>query len=232
MKAIARLSLAELTLLARDPGSLFFMVAFPMMLLVLNSGNDRLDIFVPSYMAMILAIGGIAALPGIMATYRERKVLRRLATTPVSPFALLAGQVVAQLVMGLAGSLIVVGTGVLAFGVDLPAHPLMLALSFVLCALTCCAIGFVIAAIAPRGRVADLLGMLVMFPMIFLAGAAIPREGLPEPLRRIGDYLPLSQGVTALRESWFGAPTATPLLILAGIIVVSTAVAAALFRWE
>ncbi|MFG3441382.1 ABC transporter permease [Nonomuraea sp. NPDC047897] len=232
MKGFVRLSLTELRLLARDPGSLFFMVAFPLMLLVLNSGNDRLDLFVPGYLAMIVAIGGMSGLPGIMATYRERKVLRRLATTPVSPVALLAGQVVAQLVMGLTGSLIVVGAAVVGFGAPAPGHPLMLAVAFLLCALMTCAIGFLIAAVAPRARVAELLGMLVMFPMIFLSGAAIPSEGLPEQMRRIGDHLPLTQGVTALREGWLGTPTALPLLVLAGIIVAGTAVAAALFRWE
>jgi len=134
--------------------------------------------------------------------------------------------------MALAGSVLVAAVGVLGFGVDLPAHPLRLALAFLLCALMCYAVGFVIAALAPRARVAELMGLLLMFPMIFLAGAALPREGLPEAMRRIGDYLPLTQGVTALRESWLGTPAAMPLLILSGIIVVGTAVAAALFRWE
>lgn len=232
MKAFVQLSLGELRLLARDPASLFFMLAFPLMLLVLNSGNDRLEIFVPGYMAMILATGGLSALPGIMATYRERKVLRRLAATPVSPILLLAGQVVAQLVMGIAGSAIVVAAGVLGFGAPLPGHPAMLAVAFLLCALMTYAVGFVIAALAPRARAAEAMGLLALFPMIFLGGAAIPREGLNEELRQIGEYLPLTHGVTALREGWFGTPTAPPLLILGGIIVVGTALAVALFRWE
>ncbi|MFD9943447.1 ABC transporter permease [Nonomuraea sp. NPDC059023] len=232
MRAFVQLSLNELRLLARDPGSLFFMVAFPLMLLVLNSGNKRLEIFLPSYMAMILAIGGIAALPGIVATYRERKVLRRLAVTPISPVMLLGAQVSAQVVMGLVGSLVVIGAGMVVFGVAPPAHPLPLVLAFALSALMTCAIGFVIAAVAPRARTADLLGLTVMFPMIFLAGAAIPREGLPETLRTVGDYLPLTQAVTAMREGWFGTPAAPPLLLLTGIIIVCTAIAAFTFRWE
>jgi ABC-2 type transport system permease protein len=232
MKAFAHLSVTELRLLAREPGSLFFMVAFPSMLLVLNGGSNQLEIRVPGYLAMILAIGGISALPAILATYRERKVLRRLATTPISPFVLLTAQIVAQLAMALAGAAIVTGVGVIGFGVDLPAHPAPLALAFVLSALMCYAIGFVIAALAPRARTAELIGLLVMFPMIFLAGAAIPRGGVPEAMRAIGDYLPLTHAVTALRESWSGTPTLPPLLILSGIIVLGTAVAVALFRWE
>ncbi|TYB68520.1 ABC transporter permease [Nonomuraea sp. PA05] len=232
MKALAHLSVSEVRLLSRELSTLFFMVAFPAMLLVLNAGSDRLELFVPGYLAMILAIGGISTLPAIMASYRERKVLRRLATTPVSPLTLLTAQIAAQLVMAVAGAAILAGVAVAAFGVAPPAHPAALTLAFVLCALMCYAIGFVIAAVAPRARTAELMGMVVMFPMIFLAGAAIPREGLPEPLREIGGYLPLTQGVTALRESWFGAPAPMPYLVVSAIIVVGTAIAAAVFRWE
>ncbi|UBU10701.1 ABC transporter permease [Nonomuraea gerenzanensis] len=232
MKAFAHLSATELRLLSRDPATLFFMVAFPAMLLLLNGSNDRLEVFVPGYLAMVLAIGGISTLPGVMASYRERKVLRRLATTPISPLVLLTAQIAAQLVMALAGAAILIGVAMLGFGVAPPAHPAALVLSFVLCALMCYAIGFVLAALAPRARTADLMGLLVMFPMIFLAGAAIPREGVPGELREIGAYLPLTQGVTALRESWLGDPAPMPFLILSAIIVLGTAIAVALFRWE
>ncbi|GAA2899087.1 ABC transporter permease [Nonomuraea rubra] len=232
MKAFTHLSASELRLLSRDPGTLFFMVAFPAMLLLLNGSNDNLEVFVPGYLAMVLAIGGVSTLPGVMASYRERKVLRRMATTPVSPFLLLTAQIAAQLVMALAGAAILIGVAVLGFRVALPTHPAALLLSFVLCALMCYAIGFVLAALAPRARTADLMGLLVMFPMIFLAGAAIPREGLPGELREIGEYLPLTHAVTVLRESWFGVPSAMPFLIVSAIIVLGTAIAVALFRWE
>ncbi|GAA0913461.1 ABC transporter permease [Nonomuraea longicatena] len=232
MRAFAHLSATELRLLGRDPGSLFFMVAFPLMLLFLNSGSKTPGNFIPGYLAMILAIGGMAALPGIVATYRERKVLRRLATTPMSPLALLAAQVAAQLVMGLGGAILVVGVGMAALGVQAPDNPAALALAFFMSSLMTCSIGFVIAAVAPRARVADLLGLLVMFPMIFLSGAAVPRSGLPDTVRALGEYLPLTQGVTALAESWSGTPTVLPLLILTGIITICTAIAATLFRWE
>jgi ABC-2 type transport system permease protein len=104
--------------------------------------------------------------------------------------------------------------------------------AFVLCALMCYAVGFVIAAVAPRARAAELMGMLVMFPMVFLAGAAIPREGLPGELRELGEHLPLTYAVTALRDGWFGDPALMPYLFLSAIIVVGTALAVALFRWE
>ncbi|MFI6977394.1 ABC transporter permease [Embleya sp. NPDC050154] len=239
MRGVAQLSLSELRLLTRDPAALFFMVAFPLMLLVINGGDGgksgedgRAEALVPGYIVMILAIGGIAALPEVLAVYRERKVLRRLKATPISPLAVLIGQVAAQLAMALAGAAVIVGVGALGFGLDRPANPAWPVAAFLLCALMVYSVGFLIAAVAPGGHAASLLGLMVLFPMIFLCGAVIPREDLHANVLRIGRHLPLAHGVDALHDSWSGTPSATSLLIMAAVIVVCTATAAVLFRWE
>ncbi len=233
MTALWRLSVTEVKLRSRDTAAVFFMVAFPLLLLVLNaSGGNRAERYVPGYMAMILAIGGLGGLPGIVATYRERKVLRRLATTPVAPVTLLAAQLVSQLVAGAAGSALLVALGTLAYDMDLPAHPWQLALAFGTSALALCALGFLTAAVAPTARAAEAIGLVIFFPMIFLSGAAVPREALSVMLDRVGAHLPLSYAVTALHQGWSGSLHAFPLLPLAVIIVVAAALAAKLFRWE
>ncbi|MEU6717042.1 ABC transporter permease [Nonomuraea sp. NPDC046802] len=229
MKAFTALTTTELRLLLRDPASVFFMMAFPLMLLVLKRGDSGA---VPGYIAMIAAIGGMGALPGIVAAYRERKVLKRLATTPISPVLLLGAQLVAQVVAALVGSTLLAAAAIVLFGAQPPANVLVLAVAFLLCSVTVCALGFVIAAVVRNTRGASLIGMLVMFPMIFLAGAAVPRKALPDSLRAIGDFLPLTPGVDVLNAAWTGAFAPFPMVILAGIIVAGTAVAAALFRWE
>ncbi|MEV6157308.1 ABC transporter permease [Nonomuraea sp. NPDC052129] len=229
MKAFTALTTTELRLLLRDPASVFFMMAFPLMLLVLKRGDSGA---VPGYMAMIAAIGGMGAMPGIVAAYRERKVLKRLATTPISPVLLLGAQLVAQVAAALVGSALLVVAAIVGFGAKPPTNVPLLAVAFVLCSVTVCALGFVIAAIVRNTRGASLIGMMVMFPMVFLAGAAVPRKALPDSLRAIGDFLPLTPGVDLLNAAWTGAAALFPMMILTGIIVAGTAVAAALFRWE
>ncbi|GII92109.1 ABC transporter permease [Sinosporangium siamense] len=232
MRPFTHLAAMELKLLARDSGNVFFMVALPLLLLILNSENKTLTNFLPGYIAMALAIGGINTLPGVIGSYREGKVLRRLATTPISPLALLGAQFVAQMVLGLLATLIIVGAGILVFGVDPPRHPLSLALAFLLCSTMANTLGFLIASVARTAISAGVMGLMVMFPSIFLAGAAVPRGGLPESVQRVGDFLPLTYGVTALRQGWFETPTLMPFLLLIGIIVICTAGAAFLFRWD
>jgi ABC-2 type transport system permease protein len=231
MSALLRLSLTELRLRARDTGTVFFMAAFPLLLLVLNAGGGRAERYVPGYIAMILAIGGLGALPGIVATYRERRVLRRLATTPVAPVTLLAAQLVAQVAAAAAGSALLVSVGAFAYGMGLPTHPGQLLLAFAASAMALCALGFLTAAVAPNARAAEAIGLVIFFPMLFLSGAAVPRGALSSTLAHLGAHLPLGYAVTVLDQGWSGGLHAFPLLVLAAIIVAAAALAARLFRW-
>src|SRR6185295_17506215 len=51
-------------------------------------GRRWIDIFAPSMVVMTLAILGVNTLPARLVKYREKGVLRRLSTTPASPWSL------------------------------------------------------------------------------------------------------------------------------------------------
>lgn len=77
--------------------------------------------------------------------------------------------------------------------------------------------------------------MVIFYPMMFLSGASMPLEIMPETIQRIADFLPLTYVVKLLRGLWFGDAWGDHLLetgVLAGVLVVCTALAAWLFRWE
>jgi ABC-2 type transport system permease protein len=68
-----------------------------------------------------------------------------------------------------------------------------------------------------------------------VASAAIPLEVLPDSIRTISDFLPLTYVVRLLRELWVGESWGSLLFetgVLIGILVVCTATAVRLFRWE
>ena len=71
--------------------------------------------------------------------------------------------------------------------------------------------------------------------MLFLSGAGIPLEVMPDSVRTISNYLPLTYVVRLLRGLWFGEPWGSLLLetgVLVGVLVICTAIAVRLFRWE
>lgn len=82
---------------------------------------------------------------------------------------------------------------------------------------------------------AQVIGMVVFYPMVFLSGAAMPIEILPGSLRRVSGYLPITYAVRLLRGVWFGEPWRDPWLevvVLGGVMLVAAALAARCFRWE
>jgi ABC-2 type transport system permease protein len=96
-------------------------------------------------------------------------------------------------------------------------------------------VGYLIASLAPSARAAQVIGMAIFYPMLFLSGAGLPLEILPATIRRISDFLPLTYVVKLLRGLWFGETWGQHLLetaVLLGILGICTALAARFFRWE
>ena len=95
------------------------------------------------------------------------------------------------------------------------------------------AIGLLVAAVAPTGKAAQAIGMMLFFPSLFLGGVYIPRETMPAVLREIGDYSPLGATLKTMRDAWMGTePRVAQLAIMAGYAVVAGLAATRLFRWE
>ena len=236
----------ELKLLLREPVGLFFAVAFPSILVgILGSipgfrgpsadlgGGRVIDVYVPIAVALVLAMAALQFTPAVLATYRERGVLRRLSVTPVHPGRLLAAQLVTSLLTVLVSATLVMTVGRVAFDVPLPANPVGFLLALVLAAAGLFGIGLLIAALVPTGKAGNAVGTILFFPTMFFAGLWTPREVMPETLRRIGDYTPLGAGEHALHDAAVGSwPQYGQVAVLVAYIVVFGVAAARLFRWE
>lgn len=247
MNGFRTLSLSEAKLMLRDGASLFFALGLPLAIYAVFAlpegfrepspvfgGRAAIDTFFPS-LAMMLAFAmlGFLTLPAYLGEYRARGILRRLSTTPVSPLTLISAQVVVNLVVALTSVALLVAVATLAIGRPAPQNPAWLAVSLILGAGSLFAIGLLIAALAPNARAAQTLGHLPMWPMMFLAGAWIPKDQLPEFLQTIGDFTPLSAFRESAQAAWVGGtPQLEHLLVLAASTVIAGAAAAKLFRWE
>ena len=196
MKSLLKMTWMEARLFLREPVGAFFTLAFPLMLLFLFGsiytnkpvamfgGYGTVDISVPAYTAMIIATTGLMGLTITMATYREKGILRRLRTTPISPLVVLAAQVIVLFLMTTFGMLLLIIAGKLVYQLRFEGNPLSVLAGFVLCSLSFFAIGFVLAGLLPTARTAQVVGMVLLYPMLFLSGAGFPRELLPETIKK------------------------------------------------
>ena len=247
MKTFWNLTVADVKLYLREPVAAFFTIAYAPMMLVLFGmiyGNEpesifgglgTIDISVPSYIGLIIVTVGLISVPIATATSRDKGILRRFRATPLRPEIYLASDVIGNYLMTLLGILLLVVTGRLAYHVRFSGHWLSVFLGFTLSALAFYGLGYLLAALAPTARIAQTVGMVLAFPMMFISGATIPLEVLPRNLRQVANFIPLTHVVTLLRGLWFGDPWSahlTEVAVLGGTLVVSAFLAARLFRWE
>jgi ABC-2 type transport system permease protein len=246
MAGLPRLTAMELRLFLREPMAVFFAIAFPALLVgILGSvpsfrqpqtslgGLRVIDVEVPTAIAFVLVMLAMSSVPATLATYRERGILRRLATTPVRPTSLLAAQMLMALLTAVFAALMLLAVGRLAFDVALPRQPVGFALAFVLGAAAVFSMGLALAAVAPTARSAQGIGSLLFFPLMFFAGLWVPRAAMPEALRHVSDLTPLGAGAQALQDATGGAwPQPLHLAVMAAYLIVFGLIAARTFRWQ
>jgi len=247
MKSLLKMTWMEAKLFLREPIGAFFTLAFPLMMLFLFGsiygneptpmfgGHGTIDISIPAYTAMIIATTGLMSITITMATYRETGILRRLRTTPISPLVVLAAQVVVVFAMTSLGMLLLVAAGKLVYHVRFEGNALSVLAGFVLSSLSFFGLGFILAGIMPTARTAQIVGMVLLYPMLFLSGAGFPRELLPEAIKKVSAFLPLTYVVNLLRGLWVGETWSSHLLdagVLAGMLIIGVILSAKTFRWE
>ena len=193
MRGLGELTRAQARLFLREPGAFFFTLVFPSLLLVvfgLIFGNEPMthwgmdvgyiDLQVPALAAIILGSVGLMGIPIATATAREMRVLRRLRATPVSPLTLISADVLVNFAMSLAGMAVLVAMGKLLFGLRFGGSWLLVIAAFAYSACAFFALGYLVASLAPTARAAQAAGMALFFPLMFLSGAAIPRQIMPD----------------------------------------------------
>jgi ABC-2 type transport system permease protein len=115
-------------------------------------------------------------------------------------------------------------------------NPLSIAGFVVLGALTFTSIGYVIASFARTEEAANGITSVVQFPLMFLSGIFFPLEILPQWLKTVATFLPLTYLGDALRQTMVGGAPFVPLwvdfAVLAGWLVVTLGLSARFFRWQ
>jgi ABC-2 type transport system permease protein len=247
MRAFWRLFRVDCLLYLREPIATFFTLLFaPLMLVLFGSiygnqpsalfnGRGTVDISIPAYISLVVASVALMSLPISVASLREKGVLRRFHITPLRPLTYFLADTLVYLLMILLGITLLVCTGLAFYGVHLPAGLGSVFLASLLGSSAFLALGYVLASLVRTARTAQVVGMAVTYPLIFLSGAGIPLEIFPKGMQQFARFLPLNWLVTLTKGLWLGDSWGAhwlEVLLLAGLLVLCTILAVALFRWE
>jgi ABC-2 type transport system permease protein len=191
--------------------------------------------FVPSMLGLsVMQVGIFAAIP--LVADRVKLILKRLAATPLRRWQLVGSNVLMRLLIAAIQAVIIIGVGVLVFGVEIVGSLLLTGLFIALGAMAFLALGYVIASFAKTEDSANGMTSVVQFPMMFLSGTFFPIDQMPDVLQGIARVIPLTYLSDALRQVMVGGAAFAPLgvcaAVLVGWLVVCFGIAARKFRWQ
>jgi ABC-2 type transport system permease protein len=237
---------SETRLFLREPGPLFWIMLFPVLLLVILgsipsfrdptddlAGQRVIDLYVPIGILLASIMASIQAMPAVLSAYREQQILRRVATTPAQPWHLLAAQYVLHGGAVVIGAILVTVVGRLVFDVRIPGSPGAYLLVLALALVASLAVGGVLSGVTRTAKACAALSTVVAFPMMFTAGLWLPVQVMPGLLRHIVELTPFGAASLALDQAALGS---WPDLGHVGVLLAWTlglgVLAARYFRWE
>ena len=165
----------------------------------------------PAYFAIgnavqVSALAGVFGMTMAIANERWFGTLPALLATPANRAAVFAGRFMPFIVNGLLVSLYAFGLGVVFLGVRLAPGSLAVAgLALLVTVFSCTAIGALQGAISLRLRDGLFGANLVTMAILLFCGVNIPLAELPGWMQAIGNLLPFTHGVEAVRQAADGA---------------------------
>jgi ABC-2 type transport system permease protein len=123
---------------------------------------------------------------GTLLYEREAGTLRRLLTAPIPRGAILAGKMIAYMLLACMQVVVVFAVASLVFGTPLGKSPFGLVVLTLVVAFNAAALGMLVAAIAKTGKQADSIGVILAFVLAGLGGALAIT---PTPMYRSGGFM-------------------------------------------
>ena len=193
--------------------------------ILFNPDLKTSTIMVPALAGMILVfVGTIATSLGVVRE-RQSGTLEQLAVMPFRPVDIFVGKVLPYLVLAVLDMTLVIGAGIVIFGVPFNGNPLIFALGAALFLFVTLGLGVLISTVSETQGQAIQLALMTLLPQILLSGLIFPLDSIAWGVRWISYFLPLTYFVEIARGVLVrGAPIdslVTPLVaetVLGGLV--------------
>jgi ABC-2 type transport system permease protein len=167
---------------------------------ILSERYRFIDFFVPGIIAMAIMTSCLTGALNMNAELRQKGILRKLATTPITPPDWLLSNILYQLVLAVISTTAILLVSYFVFDVRLAING-WLSAYIVLATFAFVGIGMMLTPIAKESESATAIGNAILFPMMFLSGTFFPVEMMPKFLQSFAQVLPLYYINEGLRAS-------------------------------
>ena len=167
---------------------------------ILKKKYRFIEFFVPGIIAMAVMTASLFGAVNVNAELRQRGVIRKLCTTPITRTDWILSNVLYQFTLALLSTLVILLVSYGVFNVSLEINA-WLPVFVVLAVFAFVGLGMILTRVAKEAESAAAAANAVMFPMMFLSGTFFPVEMMPTFLQKIAKVLPLYYVNEGLRSS-------------------------------
>src|SRR5665648_68290 len=193
-----------------------------------------IDFMIPGLIGFSILTSPMFSLVNISSEYKKSKLFKQLSLTPLTKIEWLVSKMIWYIVLSIAGFLLMVGVGILAFGAHVLLTPWLIPF-LILGPMLFAALGMLVGTVTKNPETAGVIGNIVTFPMMFLAGTFFPISSMPDYLQTFAHILPLFYVTEGLNNAMvYGniSGTIIDIAVLGIITLVIFVLAVKLFKWR
>ena len=193
-----------------------------------------IDFLVPGLIGFSILVSPMFSLVNISSEYKRIKLFKQLSLTPLTKIEWLASKVLFYILLSAASFLLMVAVGMFAFGAHIVLS-LWLIPFLILGPMLFASLGMLVGTVSKSTETASVVGNIITFPMMFLAGTFFPISLMPTYLRYFAHVLPLFYIIDGLNGVMIYsnyAQAAIDLVVVTVITIVFFVAAARVFKWR
>ena len=164
----------------------------------------------------------------------ERGTMESLLAMPIEPLEIMLGKIAPYILIGFIQAALIVGLGVVLFGVPVAGSLTLLAVLSTLFIATNLSIGYTFSTVAQNQLQAIQMSFMFFLPNILLSGFMFPFAGMPVWAQWFGELLPLTHYIRIVRGIMLKGADLYDLqgeaLALAGLMLLAMTLAVRRFR--
>ncbi len=199
-----------------------------------RSLDNSYSYYMPSY-AVMFAFFIVSTIASTILSEKEEGTFRRLLVAPLHKGSIIAGKMLAYMVVVSLQVMLVLTVGRLAFDIPLGESPLALLLITLVLALTATSLGMLVAAVVPIRSQAEAVAFILVIVLGAVGGSIItlPEEGFLDVLSQFTPHSHAIEGYIQVMSQGAGVVDILPqLALLAALSILFFVIAMWRFRFE
>ena len=167
---------------------------------LIQGNSTSFQFLAPGFMALTVVFGALSGVGFAISREKEQGTMDGLLVSPIPRRAVILGKVLSQTVRGMIQGFLILALSMTLFGVRIYGNPIIMVFVMLLGVASFVGVGIILTSLAPDQETAQMMVILLQFPMMFLSGIIFPVSQLPIFMQWIGKAMPLYYAADALRR--------------------------------